>query len=97
MYNEKLAALFESELKRNQNLKTVGKKYLFVANGKQDAYDPDGSLTKRGEKFLESLQQTVPASVLLKSKYYDDEGHVPFPSLYDGLKWIYSCERTPAR
>jgi predicted alpha/beta superfamily hydrolase len=97
LYKESLSVLFESELKNNQDLKTVGKKYLFVANGKQDTYDPDGSITKRGEQFLESLKQTVPTTVLLKYKVYDDEGHVPFPSIYDGLKWIYSNEKTTTK
>ena len=93
LYRESLATRFENELKDNQDLKKVGKKYLFVANGKQDRLDPDGTITKRGEQFLESLKQTVPATVLLKYKVYDDEGHVPFPSIYDGLKWIYSEEK----
>jgi predicted alpha/beta superfamily hydrolase len=93
LYKEELAVQFENELKKNQDLKKVGKKYLFVANGKQDSYDPDGSMARRGARFLESLKRTLPASVLMKSKVYDDEGHVPFPSFYDGLKWIYSCEK----
>jgi predicted alpha/beta superfamily hydrolase len=92
LYNESQAVLFENELKRNGDLKSVGKKYIYVANGKQDAYDPDGTITKRGDQFLESLKQTVSTSVLLKYKMYDEEGHVPFPTIYDGLKWIYHYE-----
>jgi uncharacterized protein len=95
-YKEGWSQLFESELKKNQDLKKVGKKYLFVANGKHDSYDPDGSIGKRGERFLELLKQTVPASVLMKSKWYEDEGHVPFPALYEGLKWVYACELAAA-
>lgn len=89
-YKESLAVLFENELKRNSDLKSVGIKYLFVGNGKLDKYDPDGTITKRGDHFLELLKQTVPSSVMLKCKVYEEEGHVPFPSIYDGLKWIYS-------
>jgi predicted alpha/beta superfamily hydrolase len=89
LYNESLAALFEKELKRNSDLKTIGKKYLFVANGKQDTYDPDGTITKRGDQFLELLKQTVSSSIMLKCKVYEEEGHVPYPTIYDGLKWIY--------
>jgi predicted alpha/beta superfamily hydrolase len=90
LHNESRAALFEKELKANQDLKKLGKKYVFVANGKRDSYDPDGSRTKRGEQFLESLKKTVPETVLIRQRMYDDEGHVPFPTIYDGLKWIYS-------
>jgi hypothetical protein len=77
----------------SQDLKRVGKKCIFVANWRKNAYDRDGSIAKRGAQFLDSLKQTVPASVSMRSTYYDDEGHVPFPSTYDGLRWIYSCER----
>lgn len=93
-YKESLAVLFENELKKNSNLKTVGTKYIFVGNGKLDKYDPDGTITKRGDQFLELLTQTAPSVVKLKCKTYEEEGHVPYPSVYDGLKWIYSQEKT---
>jgi uncharacterized protein len=93
LFNQSQAAYFTEELRKNQDLKTVGKKCVFVANGRKDSYDRDGSIAKRGAQFLDSLKQTVPASVSIKNTYYDDEGHVPFPSTYDGLRWIYSCEK----
>jgi predicted alpha/beta superfamily hydrolase len=92
-YKESLAVLFENELKRNGDLKSIGTKYLFVGNGKLDKYDPDGTITKRGDQFLELLKQTVPSSVMLKCKVYEEEGHVPYPTIYEGLKWIYSYEK----
>ncbi len=91
LYNEEVAALFAKEL-RSQDLAKAGRRYVFVANGKKDTYDPDGSTTRRGAQFLEELRRAAPASVLIRSKDYDDEGHVPFPSIYDGLNWIYSPE-----
>lgn len=89
LYRESMAVLFENELKGNGDLKSVGKKYLYIANGKQDSYDPDGTVTKRGDQFLETIKQTVSTTVLLKYKMYDEEGHVPYYTIYDGLKWIY--------
>lgn len=89
-YKESLSVLFENELKRNSDLKSIGTKYLFVGNGKLDKNDPDGTITKRGDQFLELLKQTVPSSVMLKCKVYEEEGHVPYPTIYDGLKWIYN-------
>jgi len=91
LYKDSLASLFQSELKKS-DLKKLGKKYLFITNGKMDTYDPDGSVARRGMTFLDSLKQTTPATVLVNYRVYDDEGHVPFPSIYDGLKWIYSHE-----
>lgn len=92
-YKESLSVLFENELKRNSDLKSIGTKYLFVGNGKLDKNDPDGTITKRGDQFLELLKQTVPSSVIMKCKVYEEEGHVPYPTIYDGLKWIHSYEK----
>ncbi len=83
------------ELKK-QDLAKAGKKYLFVANGKRDTNDPDGTITARGARFLELLRKAAPAAVLIQTKDYDDEGHVPFPSIYDALRWIYSGEKVAA-
>jgi len=89
-YKESLSVLFENELKRNSDIKSIGTKYIFVGNGKLDKNDPDGTITKRGDQFLELLKQTVSSSVMLKYKVYEEEGHVPYPTIYDGLKWIYN-------
>ena len=91
LFRESVATNFDKELRR-QNWQKAGKKYLFVANGKHDSYDPDGARTRRGAQFLMSLRAVVPATVLIETKDYDDEGHVPFPAIHDGLKWIYSGE-----
>ncbi len=78
---------------KNPSLKSAGRRYLFIANGKIDQNDPDGSITKAGAQFLESLRSVVPGTVVVKSVTYESEGHVPFPTIYDGLKWIYSQQR----
>jgi uncharacterized protein len=94
LYRHSLTELFETELKRNQarlSAPEIGTKCLFVANGNQDSYDRDGSTTRRGASFLESLKKVVPPSVQVETRIYDGEGHVPFPSFYDGLRWVYSC------
>jgi predicted alpha/beta superfamily hydrolase len=93
-YKESLTAQFENELPNIQKINDIGNRYLFVTNGKMDSYDPDGSITERGMSFLKTLQSTVPKSVFIESKVYPEEGHVPFPSVYDGLIWIYSHEKT---
>jgi uncharacterized protein len=93
LYNESVASLFQNELKQSRELDKIGKKYLFITNGKMDSYDNDGSVARRGAQFLDSLRQTAPAIVRVNYKVYDDEGHVPFATIYDGLKWIYSEQK----
>lgn len=46
---------------------------------------------------LRRLRQAVPATALIESMLYGEEGHVPFPSIYDGLKWIYYEEKVATR
>lgn len=92
LYKESLASAFEKELRKSQELKKVSRRHIFITNGKLDSYDPDGSIARRGTQFLDSLKGLASVSVLLNYKTYDDEGHVPFPSTYDGLKWIYREE-----
>ncbi len=82
---------FQKELAASAELRKIGDKYVFVGNAKTDPYDPDGARTGSGMAFLQSLKQTVPATVRFRHRIYDDEGHVPFPAICDGLKWIYSA------
>lgn len=82
--------LFEKTLASSLHVRSAGRRCLFLAHGKMDPYDPDGSRTRNGAAFIARLRQTAPATVLIEQRTYDEEGHVPFPSLYDGLRWIYS-------
>lgn len=66
------------------------KRYLYVANGKLDSYDPDGARTKNGLAFLDSLRKSAEPTLLIKCRVYEEEGHVPFPTIYDALKWMYA-------
>ena len=93
LFNEDLKAQFDRELASNPALRTEargGPVYLFVAVGTRDPYDRDGVSTRRGAAFLESLQKVVPGSVRVETRIYEGEGHVPYASFYDGLRWIYS-------
>ena len=88
--NDQVANVFDETLKSNESLRDSGKRYLFVANGLKDDYDKDGSRTRRGLEFLETLRQNVSSELMVKTIEYPEEGHVPFPAVYEGLKWIFS-------
>jgi predicted alpha/beta superfamily hydrolase len=66
---------------------------LFAANGQVDPYDPAGTRASNGLRFLDALAQSPESRIVLRYETYRDEGHVPYPSLYDGLKWIYGLSR----
>jgi uncharacterized protein len=83
------------EALRKMPARTKPRAFIYVANGKVDSYDPDGARAKNGSLFLESLEKAAGSTLRIKQRDYEEEGHVPFPSIYDGLKWIYS-EKAPA-
>lgn len=86
----------ENALNGREKLGKARRKYIFVANANRDPYDANGARTKRGEQFLAFLQARASGAVLLQQRTYDDEGHVPYPAIYHGLRWLYSHE-SPAR
>ena len=89
IHKETIARRFEEALTRSLAPQSAGKGLVFVAYGKRDASDPDGSITRRGADFLGRLEHAWSPGLRLISRTYEDEGHVPFPAVYDGLRWIY--------
>lgn len=63
---------------------------IFLTYGKKDFLDPNGD----NERQLSGLNQKIKGkkNVICALKIYEDEGHVPFQSLYHGLKFIYTIE-----
>jgi len=65
-----------------------GKK-LFMTNGLKDPLDPDGRMQLQIAEFSNSIQENLKDKVVHKYLTYENEGHVPYHSLYDGLKFIF--------
>ena len=53
----------------------------------KDPLDPDGLIKAQLDNFTDMLK--VDENIVCGYKIYEDEGHVPYPSLYDGLKFLY--------
>lgn len=70
-------------LKENQHKK----KKLFLSHGLKDFLDPDGIIKNQLIDFSNLIESEE--SIEYQLKIYEDEGHVPFQSLYHGLKFIY--------
>lgn len=62
-------------------------KKVFLSYGAKDFLDPDGVI----EKQLANFSQLIESDKNIDCKYriYVDEGHVPYQSLYHGLKFVY--------
>lgn len=63
------------------------KKKVFLSYGAKDVLDPEGVIHEQLSIFV----QLIESGENIDSKYniYEEEGHVPYQSLYHGLKFIY--------
>ena len=58
---------------------------LYMTYGAEDY----SQVTEYVPKFTEMLKENAPEGLRYKVKSIQDEGHVPFTSLYEGLSWIF--------
>jgi len=73
----------------NEMLETDQKKLkkVFLTHGAQDFLNPEGVIEKQLSKFTQLIESDE--NIDCKYKIYKDEGHVPYQSLYHGLKYLY--------
>ena len=62
---------------------------LFITNGLKDEIDPDGEMNREMADFSNSVKDKLGDRIKFKYLTYENGGHMPFYSLYDGLKFIY--------
>ncbi|WP_321371376.1 alpha/beta hydrolase-fold protein [uncultured Draconibacterium sp.] len=63
---------------------------IFLTHGLKDFLDPNGMNRKQLSDFSQKIKSK--ANAVCELKVYEDEGHVPFQSLYHGLKFIYTTD-----
>ncbi|MEN8122852.1 MAG: alpha/beta hydrolase-fold protein [Bacteroidota bacterium] len=74
--------LTKDMLKTKQNKK----KKIFITYGLNDFLDPNGVIKKQLLNFTNLIESDE--NIVCKLKIYKDEGHVPYPSLYHGLRFL---------
>ena len=65
---------------------------LFVANSLIDSYDPNKEVHNAMLEFVKKVNLELVERVSFKYVTYDNYGHVPYPSFYDGMKYILEKE-----
>jgi len=73
-----------NEMLKDQE-KEPGKIYL--SYGSNDPLDPDGAIGRQLSNFVTLLDSV--SSIEYRHKIYQEEGHVPYQTLYHGLKYLY--------
>jgi len=67
------------------------KRTVFMTNGLEDPLDPDGKMNQVIGDFSNMIESAD--SITCKYVTYENEGHVPYQSLYHGLRFIYKSKR----
>jgi hypothetical protein len=62
-------------------------KKVFLSYGAKDVLDPEGVIQKQLSNFIQLIESDD--HIDYKFNIYQEEGHVPYQSLYHGLKFIY--------
>ena len=64
---------------------------VFLTHGITDFLDPEGVIKKQLVDFSQRIESKE--NIVCKLKIYEEEGHVPFQSLYHGLRFIYASKK----
>lgn len=75
-----------------QNKSDFQEKKLFVANSLADPLDPNKEIHRSMVYFSERIQSEISEQVEFKYVTYENAGHVPYSSFYDGMKYIMKTE-----
>ncbi len=73
----------------NKMLETEHKKLkkVFLTYGSKDPLDPEGVIGKQLSDFIKLIESDK--NIESRLEIYEDEGHVPYQSMYHGLKFLY--------
>jgi hypothetical protein len=64
---------------------------IYLTHGLKDFLDPEEVIKKQLLTFSEKIKSKE--NIICTLKIYEDEGHVPFQSLYHGLRFIYATDK----
>lgn len=67
-------------------------KTVFITHGLEDPLDSKGEINQQMLDFSNSVRDNLGNTISYKYSIYEHEGHVPFHSLYDGLKYVYESK-----
>jgi predicted alpha/beta superfamily hydrolase len=66
---------------------------VFMANSLRDQYDPDQTVHRQMLEFSGLVKDKLGDAISYRYETYRDYPHVPFPCLYDGLRFVAASAR----
>jgi predicted alpha/beta superfamily hydrolase len=79
----------ELSLKTFQQKEQFNGLKIFITNGLRDELDPNGKMNQTMVDFSNSIENNLENNITYKYLTYKNEGHVPFQSIYHGLKFVF--------
>lgn len=67
------------------------KRKIFITHGLKDFLDPNGVIKNQLLNFSQLIE--TDGNIVCELKIYEEEGHVPYQSLYHGLRSIYTSKK----
>lgn len=83
---------YELSLKSFQQIDKFNGQKIFITNGLNDPLIAQVNSLQQMIDFCNLVKEKLGSRVTYKYLTYENEGHVPFYSLFDGLKFIYQSD-----
>jgi predicted alpha/beta superfamily hydrolase len=71
-----------------RNVESFAGRRVFMANSLRDQYDADQTIHRQMIEFSALVKQTLGEAISYRYETYKDYPHVPFPCLYDGVRFV---------
>ena len=71
-----------------QKVESFANRRVFMANSLRDRYDPDQTIHRQMVEFSRLVEDKLGKAISYRYETYRDYPHVPFPCLYDGLRFV---------
>jgi predicted alpha/beta superfamily hydrolase len=71
-----------------QKVESFANRRVFMANSLRDQYDPDQTIHRQMIEFSGLVKDKLGEAISYRYETYQDYPHVPFPCLYDGLRFV---------
>jgi predicted alpha/beta superfamily hydrolase len=71
-----------------RNVESFANRRVFMANSLQDRDDPDQAIHRQMVEFSELVKDKFGGVISYRYETYGNYPHVPFPCLYDGLRFV---------
>jgi len=76
-----------------QRVEPFAGRRVFMANSLRDQYDPDQAIHRQMLEFSGLVKDKLGEAISYRYETYRDYPHVPFPCLYDGLRFVTAFGR----